>query len=176
MPMPQQRVTFKPIGLWVSDEDSNGDGWSDWVFAENFHVECMQNATEVTLRPRARIMLIDNEDELDAFSALYGRDMDLGANTPGYFRGFRHHLDWPKVAEKYQGIVITPYLYSRRFSESAAWYYPWDCASGCIWDRDAILSLTRRDDLAWKFKERLEEQNKGNDNDKGSGEQSASVT
>lgn len=49
------------------------------------------------------------------------------------------HIDYPKVAEKYGGIEITPLLHRKRLS--AAWYYGWDCASGCVWSRKAIRDI-----------------------------------
>ena len=41
----------------------------------------------------------------------------------------------------YQGIIIAPYLWTRRHHESTGWYYSWDCASGVIWDARAIAEL-----------------------------------
>lgn len=51
-----------------------------------------------------------------------------------------YRIDWDAVAGTYQGIIITPYIWERRLGDSA-WYYSWDCASGCIWDPAAIGSL-----------------------------------
>jgi hypothetical protein len=48
-------------------------------------------------------------------------------------------IDWQRVAEQHQGIIITPYQWECRYSID--WYYIWDCASGCIWDPDAIESI-----------------------------------
>lgn len=53
------------------------------------------------------------------------------------------HINWPMVADRYQGIVIAPYLWSRRM-DGGLWYYGWDCASGCIWDAAAVASVTAR--------------------------------
>ena len=50
-------------------------------------------------------------------------------------------IDWRLVAEEWQGIVIAPYLWERRFDSDARWYYSWDCASGCIWDHRAIAAI-----------------------------------
>ncbi len=46
-----------------------------------------------------------------------------------------------QVAKLYQGIIIAPYCYSIRLDNDCFWYYPWDCASGCIWDATAIAAL-----------------------------------
>ena len=68
---------------------------------------------------------------LDRFTAEYG-------DNERYCR----MIQWDRVAERYQGIVITPYIWSRRLEPETHWYYPWDCASGCIWDGEAVESIT----------------------------------
>jgi hypothetical protein len=65
-------------------------------------------------------------------------------------------IDWPKVSERYDGVVIAPYVWSLRMgdyemiegrmrktpdSAISDWYYPWDCASGCIWKASAIKAF-----------------------------------
>lgn len=49
-----------------------------------------------------------------------------------------YELDWLKVKQKYQGIIIAPYQWKCRMAQETKWYYGWDCASGCIWDLDCI--------------------------------------
>jgi hypothetical protein len=41
--------------------------------------------------------------------------------------------EWVKVAQEYDGIEIAPYQWNLRMNDYYFWYYPWDCASGCIW-------------------------------------------
>ncbi|QBI98814.1 hypothetical protein SEA_BOBBY_184 [Mycobacterium phage Bobby] len=53
--------------------------------------------------------------------------------------GIPDWIDWGKVAADYGGIIIAPYQWSRRMDPH--WYYTWDCASGCIWNLEAIESL-----------------------------------
>lgn len=45
------------------------------------------------------------------------------------------------IGARYDGIVITPYVWSMRLDRSAFWYYGWDCASGCIWNASAVAEL-----------------------------------
>jgi hypothetical protein len=64
-------------------------------------------------------------------------------------------IDWMRVAEKHEGILIAPYLGERltepnEFLESHKeewwrWYYSWDCASGCIWNPNAVSEFLCRD-------------------------------
>ena len=55
-------------------------------------------------------------------------------------------IDWPKVAERYDGIIIAPYQWSRRL-DGPMWYYGWDCASGCVWRARAVLELKSMEEL-----------------------------
>jgi hypothetical protein len=119
----------KPTGFWVSVE-GNGDGWADWCRDEQFGVERLAHEHEVTLAPDARILRITTPEGIDALTKQYGT---------GRYGG--HEIDWPRVAQEYQGILISPYQWSRRLAEGCSWYYSWDCASGCIWDLNAIAAI-----------------------------------
>ena len=50
-------------------------------------------------------------------------------------------MDWGYLATQYQGLIIAPYLWDLRLF-GPAWYYGWDCASGCIWDLTAVESFS----------------------------------
>lgn len=78
--------------------------------------------------------MICGPEEIDSFTHRYG--------IPGFFGS--PMINWPAVAIEYQGVIVAPYSWERRNS----WYYPWDCASGCIWDAAAIESITV--DQEWK--------------------------
>ena len=67
------------------------------------------------------------------------------------------------LTSKYNGIEICPYLWSKRMRSN--WYYPWDVASGCIWDGRGLFSAellveksakVSEDDWAKKEKERMD--------------------
>lgn len=45
----------------------------------------------------------------------------------------------PRVRQDYAGIEISPYQYECRFE--LTWYYGWDVASGCVWDKEAIRAV-----------------------------------
>lgn len=123
----EQVVGFKPKGFWVS-VDGNGDGWKDWCEAEAWNMESFEMVYDVTLCPNANILLISNPLELDNFTEKFSKEQSQ------YIIG----IDWAAVSELYQGVIIAPYIYSRRLERNSFWYYGWDCASGCIWDVDAI--------------------------------------
>lgn len=126
--MQQPQASFKPKGLWVSDEDEYG--WREWC-RDNDWGDGLAVAHEIEPTDEARLLTITSAAAIDEFTAIYGTSDRLSC-----------WIDWAAVASTYQGILITPYIYERRLSyESPSWYYPWDCASGCIWDTDAIAGF-----------------------------------
>jgi len=130
------RMFLKPSGFWVSDEDEFG--WSEWCRGEEFHLEALRYAFEVTIKPDANVLLVSGADNFLAFHERFAVH-DL---ADAYYSVFdKGSPDWVAVAEQFQGIVITPYLWEFRLS-GYDWYYGWDCASGCIWDAEAIGSVT----------------------------------
>ena len=98
--------------------------------SEGFHLECLQHRTEIVLRPDASILRLQSAEALDRFTKKYAR------SEPTLTVAF---IDWVEVAEQYQGIIIAPYIYARRLTHHTFWYYGWDCASGCVWDKEAVL-------------------------------------
>jgi len=118
---------FKPIGLWVSVEGEHD--WKDWCTSEGFGLERLAYTSEIVLRPEANVLFIRTLQELDRF------DRDLGSNDPREL----HAIDWARVRGLWEGIVIAPYQWERRMN--LMWYYPWDCASGCIWNLHAIAEV-----------------------------------
>jgi hypothetical protein len=133
----------KPVGLWVSVEGE--DDWPSWCRAEDYCPERLACAQQVTLNPDADILHISSGVELEAFHdewsvpGLLGHARGaLSDGRPGLPAKAFWAIDWPRLAEKYDGIIIAPYLYSHRLSTLTNWYYGWDAASGCIWNLAAI--------------------------------------
>jgi len=134
---------FKPYGFWFSDESDFG--WSEWCKGEDFHLGNLKYQSQITISDKANILYIRNGKQLEKFTKDYQK-LPSGMKEAYEKSGFGLELgsmwiDWKKVAKKYQGIVITPYLWKYRMDINIEWYYPWDCASGCIWDKDAIESI-----------------------------------
>jgi hypothetical protein len=121
-------LSHKPKGLWLSV----GNEWRKWCEYEQFHVEDTVHCTRVYLSDNADILRISNDQEIDVFSAQYQREEALSVYS---------NIDWQSVSEYYDGIIIAPYIWSRRFSANTMWYYTWDVASGCIWNSKAIRKL-----------------------------------
>lgn len=123
--------SMKPRAFWYSIE-GNGDGWSDWCRSEMPHWINNHKAYEVEV-DLTRILLIDSVDAFDKFQAEFSVPMLRETHLPnGYVR-------WRAVADHHDGIEINPYLWSQRMGP--LWYYGWDCASGCIWRKRAVLRI-----------------------------------
>lgn len=129
---------WKPHGFWFSVEDGGGDGWREWCEAERFALDRLACAHDVVLAADANVLHIVGETAIDDFTREFTGEMpdiDLGRHNP---------IDWPAVAERWQGIIIAPYVWNRRLDGNAGWYYSWDCSSGCVWDAAAVASVVLR--------------------------------
>ena len=141
------RPRFKPTGLWVSDEDDYGwKAWAEEEMSERCGEGRLRLAYEVTLAEGANLLSLSTVAALDEFSETYG--VDRGGPLRALGGRYIDAVDWQAVAAKYAGILITPYVWECRLSSQTAWYYPWDCASGCIWDPAAIATVQLQDGSA----------------------------
>lgn len=133
------RLRGKPLGLWVSVASEYD--WVWWCVAENFSTERLKIETRVVLNADAKILFLETPEALDEITLSHGISYKSVIPTwPSSLDRDTPDLDWPRlVSEGYQGIVISPYQWSRRLDGiSSRWYYGWDCSSGCIWDKRAI--------------------------------------
>jgi hypothetical protein len=127
---------MKPRGLWFSVDDPSLDepmGWREWCEAENFSIPSLELQTEIAFKPDARVLRLSNADDIDRFHRKYKQSL---SRRYTYFQ-----INWARVAEKYQAIIIAPYIWQRRLDREVRWYYGWDCASGCVWDASAVAQL-----------------------------------
>lgn len=124
---------MKPEGLWVSVLGEYG--WKDWCESGSFRLENLAHVHAVTLSPTARILHLSGARDIDAFTESYAEEHPVVSKF--------YCVNWARVeADGYHGIVISPYCWERRLDGNSRWYYGWDCASGCIWNADAIESVT----------------------------------
>lgn len=121
---PQDRPSTKPRGFWVSDE-SDETSWSAWCRDNEYGIG--RNEFVVTLADDANLLILSTPRAVRDFDREFGCGDD-------------YRFDWAPVADRWQGIFISPYQWSLRLSD-VGWYYTWDCASGCIWDPAAIASV-----------------------------------
>jgi hypothetical protein len=125
---------MKPSGLWVSVDGDND--WEEWCRSEGFW-EGMKHRYKIKLVKDTNVLLIDNADDLRAFTKKYA-DTELSNRL-----GLSHqmHLRWNAIAQFYGGLIISPYLWECRYDDETFWYYGWDCASGCIWDHRCVQDV-----------------------------------
>lgn len=118
---------YKTPGLWVSVE---GDyDWCWWCEAEGFDLEC---ATEIILAENANVKHLRDARDIDRFTAQF---------HPKGRPEWDPNLDWLAIRARWNGLIIAPYVWSRRFARHTSWYYGWDCASGVIWNADAVAAV-----------------------------------
>lgn len=121
----------KPFGFWISHESR--DGWLEFCRGSNLDGERLRFRHEVEIAADAYLLHIETAPEMLDFTERYG--VVLGDKLDDVYLRM---IDWHHVALDYQGIVIAPYQYPMRYDLRTLWYYPWDCASGCIWNPEAI--------------------------------------
>ena len=127
---------MKPKGLWFSVEGTDSLGWKEWCEVEEFQLENLRCEIEIVFRVDANILFLKTEKEIRDFDKKFGKPAFVNAGRVYPDLTDHRSCDWAAVARKYEGIVIAPYQW--RFRLNLLWYYGWDCASGCVWDKDAI--------------------------------------
>jgi len=140
---------MKPQGLWVSDDECAEDSWPVWCIANDFNLEGLRYAYDVTLDPTFHALVLGTPEAIDGFTKEYAVSFEDRFRAEADLAGLRlphinsgMWIDWKRVAARYSGIICTPYIWSRRYGPM--WYYVWDCSSGCIWDVSKIASVTLR--------------------------------
>ncbi len=117
---------MKPQGFWITV----GDAWKEWCESESFSLCNLRVKTEIVLHQTANILRLSNAKDIDDFTHQY---KVVGHRVLG--------IRWDVVALGYDGVIISPYIWERRMTAHTFWYYPWDVASGCIWNASAVAAL-----------------------------------
>lgn len=190
----------RPLGIWYT----RGSTWLEFIRdlnSRNYPSCC--NLYEIKLKPSAKILTIENNEDLMAFDKAFPsywlnmdffdvifvdystnveyrwvrrRDLATILNTltttvpdlatleklgvvyttpeaarkhPFYSMGQSSDLlerfkykDWRAVAKKYQGVDFAMWDINDHDQMKYIWYQSLDVASACIWDPDAIESMT----------------------------------
>jgi hypothetical protein len=117
----------KPPGFWFSVEGS--DDWPAFCEGAEWGLERLAVAYEVVLAPNANVLRVTDATGFDEFEWKYAPSLaQFSALWP-----------WTKLLADFDGVIIAPYQWERRLE--SMWYYGWDCASGVIWNLDAIAEL-----------------------------------
>ena len=72
---------IKPNGLWVSDEDEFG--WRSWCIKENFRLDMLTHAHEVTLSNTANILVLETPGLIREFTIDHGREQPRPSGRRG---------------------------------------------------------------------------------------------
>lgn len=135
----------KPNGLWFSVEGPYD--WKWWCEGENFDIENLTVSYEIKLKKNAKILYLETEAEIFDMTNQYPFLKSQWNNVEGRRLCATYELDWNKVKQSYQGIIIPQYHWECRMSQKSCWYYGWDCSSGCVWDLDCIEEFKLRENL-----------------------------
>ena len=132
-PTAGQKRDKKPRGFWY---EVNGD-WRRFCMENKFDWLTNLKIFRVELDPSVRLL------RLETTAAVFDFDRQFKVRREGY-RTDHWLIDWPAVAAQYDGIEIASYPAECRWKLD--WYYPWDCASGCLWEpRNTKVALEAED-------------------------------
>lgn len=120
---------YKTPGLWISVEGEYD--WISWCRSEHWEMERFVCATQVILKSDHNVLWLKTPGEIDKFTHEFVKNTGTR----------REDVQWKEVRNKWQGLIIAPYQWERRLSPNSFWYYGWDCASGVIWDHQAVEEL-----------------------------------
>lgn len=143
-------TTIKPHGLWFSVEDYQDDqNWKTWCESEEFRLSSLKYKYKVALKSPTKVLLLSTPEEIINFGLKYaGNDVEefyykSTLKKMGYpYKPYVYLLKFEEIMKEYDGLIIAPYQWSCRLANECNWYYGWDCASGCIWNLDAVESFT----------------------------------
>ncbi len=119
-----QKIGNKPKGLWYGI----GVSWIYWVRNEMPDWE-YDNIFKIDLN-ESNMLMIDTLEKLHSFHE------EFGVKTHVFTQ-----IDWEKVSNSYGGIEISPYMWEARMKLD--WYYGWDVASGCVWNKNVIQNIEK---------------------------------
>ena len=122
----------KPSGFWLSVDDDwrrwcQGDGMDSWVDG----IPVFEFDVDLD-----GVLHIATAEQLIEFHQEYVVPQNMA----------RYNVDWKPLAEQHAGIIIAPYQWSLRLDMEVSWYYPWDCASACIWDASKLTLIGEVDE------------------------------
>jgi hypothetical protein len=116
---------FKPSGLWLSKDDQ----WYEYAINGVRSHSQMRYKTVFEV-DTSNVIVLKNSEEL----------LEFHNSFPAIISGAPYLLtysllNWPKVAEQYDGVVISPYQKIGMINGTLiAWHESWDVSSGCFWN------------------------------------------
>jgi len=147
---PGHKVMCKPVGrylLWTSPVDSCHDGWYDWcVNAESTDFIKGQQHWQLTLSDAANLLVIDKESDLEPIIQEFPCGCDecvmWAAKSPD-LQMVSFPVDFPKLAEKYDGIHLTAEGQWKTRLSMTYNLYGWDCETVVLFSIDHVSNPRR---------------------------------
>jgi hypothetical protein len=125
----------KPNGLWLSVIDESGnDSWKNICRVKSIPLKA--HATEIVLKPDAKILWLRDAQSIDALNDTHGYFPECRDFLKDNMDYTRSAIRWERVARDFDGVIAAPHCADRHIPEH--WYYTWDCSSGCLWRPDPI--------------------------------------
>lgn len=143
---PGHKLTCKPVGvhiLWTSPVDSV-EGWYEWCQAAAFMSGIQGHQHwQLTLSDAANLLVIDKESDLEPIvqefpcscsECIRYQRMKLTLGFP---------VDFPALAEKYDGIHLTAEGQWRTHLTTPLSLYGWDCETVVLFNIDHVSNPRR---------------------------------
>lgn len=131
LPM-DMKESFKPIGFWLSVDNS----WENWLEGNWEGWIKGKICLRAFLDKDINLFIIKTKAQfLKEFKKLSGKDYDqLGVGERFMLQVFHE-----KLREKYDGMwLLAEPFYKHRLDGRFMYFYPWDCESICVWNKDKI--------------------------------------
>lgn len=115
---------FKPKGLWLG----KGNNWIEYIEANDMTEWISTYCSAFKIELGEDILVLKEKEDFINFTKEYSES--------------RFSVDWKKVANKYNGIVVfSPRRF--QFEKGLEWLYGWDITSACIWSDEGIESIDK---------------------------------
>jgi hypothetical protein len=117
---------IKPNGLWFSVGD--GADWRALSATNRWNVDDVKFQTEIVFSEYANILRAEGAADIDKLTSEYGKNDGQA-------------IDWRRVAETFDAIIIAPLCVERSGHDQTRWYRWWECSCGCVWQSHAVKRL-----------------------------------
>jgi hypothetical protein len=131
-------VFHTPNGLWLSVTGT--DDWKNYCLKNDYRLENLKSLFQITLNPNAKILWLHDETVFKDFEKEYGYHEE-GIDIHGDNCTLSLSIAWERIITDYQGIIVSAVL--PKLYNMGLWYDTWCCASGCIWDLQAVENTVK---------------------------------
>jgi len=123
-----------PNGLWLSVAGKHD--WEQYCRKYKNRLDALQYEFQITLKPRAKILILNNKTALENFLKEYGRCKEKYYDVT---------IRWESIINNYQGIAL-PHVFPKLMN-MFSWHKTWCCASACIWDLQAVKKVEKLEEV-----------------------------